>query len=182
MDPAAPQTSLQDQFVEESIPVGLPWRLLISGALIFALTVLIAAGLEYGYKPYLEDRVAAVDKQFSSLTKNLSEQDQKEMVSMYSQIANLKSILEKRTAVNGVFKFLEEQTIPSVYYSNAVMNGTDFKLVIQGFAPTLTELSQQIAVFEKNKNVHNVVLDNVGLQAGGVVFSITLQFNAETFN
>lgn len=182
MDPAAPQNSLQDQFVEESIPVGLPWRLLISGILIFALTALIAVGLEYGYKPYLEEQVTAVDKQFSSLTKNISEQDQKNMVSMYSQIANLKSILEKRTAVNGVFKFLEEQTIPSVYYSEAAMNGPEFKLSVRGFAPTLTELSQQIAVFEKNKNVHSVVLESVGLQAGGAVFSVTLQFNAETFN
>lgn len=182
MDPAAPQTTLQDQFVEESIPVGLPWRILLSGALILALTILIAFGLEYGYKPYLEEQVTAVDKQFSSLTKNFSEQDQKNIVAVYSQIANLKTILEKRTSINTVFKFLEEQTIPSVYYSDAVMNGEELKLTIKGFTPTLTELSQQIAVFEKNKNVRNAVLDSVGLQAGGAVFSITLQFNAEAFN
>ena len=84
MDPAAPQTSLQDQFVEESIPVGLPWRLLISGAVILGLTILIAFGLRYGYKPYLTEQVTAVDAQFSSLTKNLSEQDQKRVVTMYS--------------------------------------------------------------------------------------------------
>jgi hypothetical protein len=181
MDPAAPQTSLQDQFVEEAIPVGLPWRLLISGAVILGLTILIAFGLEYGYKPYLTDQVTAVDAQFSSLTKNFSEQDQKKIVTTYSQLANLKTILEKRTAVNGAFKFLEEQTIPSVYYTDAVMNGEEIKLTLKGFVPTLTELSQQIAVFEKNKDVRSVILDNVGLQAGGAVFSLTLQFNAETF-
>jgi hypothetical protein len=182
MDPAAPQTSLQDQFVEEAIPVGLPWRILISGGLIFALTVLVALGLDYGYKPYLEEQVTAVDSQFSSLTKNLTEADQKNIVVMYSQIANLKEILEKRTSVNTVFKFLEEQTVPAVYYTDAVMNGEEIKLSVKGFAPSINDLSQQIAIFEKNKAIHSVVLDSVGLQAGGAVFALTLQFNAEAFN
>ncbi len=176
-DPVAQQSSIQEQFVEETIHVGLPWRILVFAGVIFALSVFVAIGLKVGYEQYLDKQVEATDQKIKSLTATVTEDKQQQFVAFYSQVVNLKAVLEKRSFTSNVFTFLEKNVIPDAYFSDAVMSAPTRTAGLRGYATNLEALSQQIATFEKSASVKNVVLDDVSLQPqGGVTFQVSIIF------
>ncbi len=171
-----PQTNIQEQFVETAMPVGLPWRIMIFSGVILGLAIFFAVGLKLGYEKYLDDQLSRITNNINALSSSVKDKQQ-EYVGFYSQIVNIKSVLEKRSITANIFPFLETNTIASVYYTEAEMTSVSQTLSVKGFARSLNDLSQQIAIVEKDiKDVSNVVLDGVTIQPGGVSFSLSIHF------
>lgn len=176
-DPVTQQAALQEQFVEEAIPVGLPWRILVFAGVIFALSIFIAVGLKFGYEQYLDTKVSDMDQKIKSLTASVTEEKQQQFVAFYSQVVNLKAVLEKRSFTSNAFTFVEKNVIGSVYFTDAEMSASAKTIGLRGYATNLESLSQQIATFEKSSSVKNVILDDVTLQPqGGVTFKVSISF------
>lgn len=172
---------MREQFVDAQTSIGTPWRVLTASLVIFALAVFIELGLSLGYGKYLDGKISDVDQRIQTLAASV-EQKQQEFVTFYSQVVNLKSILEKRSFATNAFTFLERNAIAPVYFSEAQFFASKHELSVKGFAPTLNDLSQQIAVIQKDvKNVKDVVLDEVNMQGGGAGFSFTIIFTADFF-
>ncbi|MDO8557530.1 MAG: hypothetical protein Q7R98_03685 [Candidatus Jorgensenbacteria bacterium] len=175
------QGGMREQFADAQVSIGTPWRVLIISFIIFALAIFIELGLAFGYEGYLNGKIAAADSQIQTLAASVA-QKQQEFVTFYSQVVNLKSVLEKRSFTANVFTFLERNVIAPVYFTEADISTPRQEVALKGFAPTLGDLSRQIAVIEADqKNVKDVVLNEVNLQGGGVGFSFTITFTPDFF-
>lgn len=176
-DQSREMIGMREQFADAPIAIGMPWRILTFSFILFALAIFIAVGLSFGYERYLDGKIANVDARIGSLAASVAERQQ-EFVTFYSQVVNLKTVLEKRSFTANAFTFLEKNVIGSVYFTKAEMNAERRAVSIEGFTRSISDLSQQIAVIEKDaRNVDDVVLDEVALEGSGVGFSITILFN-----
>jgi hypothetical protein len=172
--------SLNEQFVAEPISVGLPWRLLVFSIVLFALSIMIYFGMSIGYESYLNSRSAELDKQLDQLSNSISQKDQQQFVGFYSQIVNLKTVLNQHIFSANVFPFLEKNTIPQTFYTEAKFDGPSYNLELQGRTSSLQTLAQQLAQFEKSAELQTAILKSTSFnQAGTVDFVLSLDFRPE---
>lgn len=177
------QVQLDEQFMPEVIPVGLPWRLLVFTIIILAFSITIYFGLRFGYESYLTQQADSVDKQISQLTSQVNQQDQQNFINFYSQLINLKTVLAEHGFSGNVFSFLERDTTGSVYYTGADYSLADNSLSLIGVAASLDALVQQMNVFDKAPELASVTLDQANASSkGGINFNISLIFNSNFFN
>lgn len=165
----------------ESQSAGLPWRLMIFAIILFAFSVFVYVGVHYGYAAYLEQQSADVTGKLETLAKKVSQTDEENFVGFYSQMVNLKTVLDKHTFPSNTFALLESKVTGDVYFSESSYNN-DYSVDLRGSARTFDALAQQIAVFEKASGIAKVSLKNVVLSDSGVAFEITLAFTQDFLN
>ncbi len=173
-----PATSLNEAFLNSPVSIGTPWRLFVFSVLLFAFSLLVYFGLSVGYENYLQSRSNALDQNLSQLSSSISQQDQQQFINIYSQIINLKSILGSHLFTGNIFPFLEKNTLPQVFYSEAKFTGYTGVLELTGQAASLQVLAEQISQFEQAPELASAVLSSMQFNpSGNTSFTITLTFN-----
>ncbi len=155
--------------------------LLFSGSVLFVI-VLIAAGLRFGYEPYLNAQLSSLDSQIQKVGQSISASDQANLVTFYSQISNLQSLITNHVFFSQFLTWLEQHTEANVYYTNMVFaSGNQIALV--GIAQTSADVSEQIAVFEAAPEVTAVSLSNVTYSSSvnGWIFNVVLTMQTSVF-
>lgn len=171
--------SLNEQFTTEPVSMGLPWRLLVFSIMFFALSILIYLGMKIGYESYLNSRVSGLDDQLNQLSNSITQQDQQKFVGFYSQIFNLKAVLDKHIFSANIFPFLEKNTLQQTFYSQAKFNAPSLDLELQGRTTSLETLAQQLAQFERAPELQSAVLKDTNFnQSGTIDFTIILNFQS----
>ena len=178
---ASPQNSLREQFVTENIPVGFPWRLFTFSLILFLFSVFVFFGLKFGYASYLTNQTSVLDKKIQDLGNRVSVEDQARFIGFYSQLANLKKILDRHGFPGNVFNFLEKQTVGEVFYTDADFAATDSGLILKGFAASSEVLVAQLTIFDRSPEVADVFLNQTNADRGGVAFTLTLDFKTDFF-
>jgi hypothetical protein len=176
----APENAVAEQFVSERLPVGWPWRLLVFSIALFAFSLLIYFGIKLGYSVYLEGRIAEVDVALAVLTGEVTTAEQEQFVGFYSQIVNLKSVLERHEYGGNIFAFLEKYTLPEVQFTEAELNAEERTLSLRGNGPSLDAVGQQLAALETAPGVARVLLRDVNAE-GRATFSFTIMFTDAFF-
>lgn len=174
--------NISEQFINEQIPVGLPWRLLIFSAFLLGFSIFIYFGLRIGYESYLDTQTKDLDKKFNQLASQVSQDDQKHFINFYSQLVNLKKVLEKHRFSSNVYSFLEKNTLPTVFYYEADFIVKENILRLRGQADSAETLAQQLNAFDQAKELKSAVLDQMTFEKGPVGFNLTLTFDQEFFN
>jgi len=174
---------INEQFIAESSVAGLPWRLLIFGVVVLALAIAIYLGLRFGYGAYLDAQFKDTEKRLDDLARQVKPEDQKNFIGFYSQLINLKSVLDTHEFGSKVFSFLEKNTLSSVYYTEASFLASGKALTLKGAADTSETLVGQMNVFDKTPELLSVSLDQMNFdpRGGSVSFSAMLTFNPEYF-
>jgi len=176
----ASPTESGNQFAPPQLSVGLPWRLMLVSVALFGLAVLSFFGLRIGYRSYLDSRAAVLDENLAGLSSTVSATDQDKFVDFYSQMINLKTVLDRHAFGSNAFTFLERNTIGQVYYTNAEMKVRDRSLALKGVAGSFDALAQQITILNRAAEVDSAILDDVDLREGRAFFTLSLTFK-ETF-
>ncbi len=176
----APENTVAEQFVSERLPVGWPWRLLVFSIALFAFSILVYFGIRLGYSSYLEDRIADVDAAIAALTSEVTATEQDQFVGFYSQIVNLKSVLDRHGYAGNTFSFLEKYTLPEVQFTEAGLNAEELILSLRGDAPSLAAVGEQLAAFEAAPEVNKVLLRDTNA-AARTTFSFTIIFRDSFF-
>jgi hypothetical protein len=171
--------NVSEQFLTEQVSVGWPWRILIFSVIIFALSLLVYFGLRFGYGPYLESRSESFDQKLTELTQTINLEDQERFVNFYSQLVNLKGVLENHPFASNVFQFLERNTIDSVYFNEANIKESGRFLSLKGFSVNIQSLTEQIAVLEQASEVESVLLNDVAFTGGVTGFNISIIFRPD---
>ncbi|MCL4404008.1 hypothetical protein M1432_01550 [Patescibacteria group bacterium] len=172
------QPVFREQFVAEPVSVGFPWRLFVFSLVLFLLSVLIYFGLKFGYESYLQKQSDGLDTQLAQLSNQISQQDQQQFVGFYSQLVNLKTVLGSHAFTGNVFPFLEKDTLPQVYYTDAKFSASGDVLSLTGQAASLQVLAEQTAEFEQASELQSATLLATSFNPGGTVnFSLQLVFN-----
>ncbi len=165
-----------------NIPVGFPWKILVFSAVVFAFALFVFFGLKFGYSAYLNSRSETLDKRIDQLAAVVSQEDQQEFISFYSQLVNLKEVLTKHAAASRTLELLEKNTIPSVYYASAKILPKERKFEVSGRAASLDSFVEQMYVLDNSPDFRErVTVTQMGFDQGRVVFNAVLFPREEVF-
>jgi len=178
MPPTIPAQNMSRS--REYASVGFPWRVLVIAIVVLGLSLLVYAGMAFGYIPYLTSEIKSVDAQFAELSQSLDSAQQKNLIDLYSQLYNIDTLASSHAYPSRFFDFLERNTYPTVRVTLMQLNVSGREARLEGIVPTFETLSDQLAVFENNPDVSGVALDasrqRDASEGGGVFFSVKIQF------
>jgi Tfp pilus assembly protein PilN len=178
-----PQQVIEQLNREPETPQG--WA---AGAVLFSVGILVLLaviyfGMKFGYEPYLTNQVSQAQNQAIKAGQSISVGDEQQIISFYSQIANLKAALANHVYSSQFLVWLENNTEANVYYQSLdLSSGT--RVSIKGIAATEADVNQQIAIFESSSKVTSVVVSSIAAAqspAKGLEFDVTLTMNPSVF-
>jgi hypothetical protein len=178
-------SSSADSFMidNDSLSIGTPWRLMVFSLFMFTFSIFIYFGLKFGYDMYLEGQLSALDEKSEQLSAEVTEEEQSDFLSFYSQINNLESVLSSRYFGHNIFKFLENNTIPAVYYESVSYFNSNQSISLKGFASDMKRLVEQVSIFSKSEKVKEAIMNDVSIQNNNDVgFEISIKFNSNFLN
>lgn len=159
-------------------PVQTPgWssQLLMFSGTVFFISIAVYFGIVFGYKPYLQKEVAALDNQIKTFGKQIPQEEQNKLVSFYSQIVNLQEILQKHVISSKLFAWLEKNTEAGVYFTKFNLAAPTSQINLSGVAKTIDDFSKQIIIFQNDKLVSRISINSVLVSPSGAwQFSVTL--------
>jgi hypothetical protein len=176
-----PTNNYNEQFVTESIPVGLPWRLLILSITLLGFSIFSYFGLNLGYGSYLDNLDKNLDKNIAGLSQQVDQSEQKNFINFYSQLVNLKKVIDRHLFSGNAFNFLEKNTLGQVYFTDAQYSADAFSLNLGGRAASLEVLVAQLETLNRAVEVDRVILDQMSIDQQFVSFGVTLFFNPDFF-
>lgn len=143
-----------------------------SGLLLFSvgtffLVMIIYFGITMGYEPYLNSQVSKLQQQIDAASKSIPANQQSALLSFYSGLSQLQTLLKNHVVFTPFFAWLEKNTEANVYYSHVVFSsGNQVALTIE--ARTQTDLNQQLAIFESAPEVSHLTVSQIApLQISG---------------
>ncbi len=175
-------SSLGDQFVEERIPIGLPWRILVLSIVLFGFSLFIYFGVEWGYAAYLTKKEKTIDASIQQLGAQVSAEDQEKIVNFYSQLTNLKKVLDRHGFASNFFNFLERNTFGGIYYTSATFSSNGSLLALRGHGASMQSVVEQLTQFDRAPELLKVVADQISFDKDGVSFNVTLTFRSTYFD
>jgi len=182
---ALPEKVIEQLGRESPKTPGWAYGAMLFGGGIFFLAVVIYAGLTFGYQPYLASALSKTQAQVGVLSNSISPSDQTQLISFYSQISNLQSLLQNHVMATQFFTWLENNTEANVYYQQFSFQSQDM-VNLSVSAATEADVNQQIAIFENSpEEVVSVSVPSVGAPTlgskTGWTFNATLTLQPSVF-
>lgn len=164
------QSAIEEQLKSGGqLSVGLPWRIFIFMLLIFGFSLFIYAGMDFGYRPYLESTINKLNKDISNLNQSIDEAQQKQIVGFYSQLINIQSLLKAHKPISSqIFDLIEKNTYQNVRYDGMVVSMADRSVKISGAAPDYETLIKEFSLFEQIPSIERVILENSNMSETAV--------------
>jgi hypothetical protein len=168
---------------KEYLSAQTPWRVLILTLIVFFFTVLIYFGMLLGYKPYLKSKTRSLEQKLSVLSQSMDENQQKQIISFFSQMTNIQKLLSDHKIYSPVFDFIEKNTYQQATYLDLKFNIAEMEMKIEGTVPNYEYLIKEIALYNQAPEVKTVHLDNSSVQEASnmVRFSVKLILDRQFF-
>ena len=133
--------------------------------------------MQFGYSPYLNSQISKQDADIQKLSSSISEDQQKQILTFYSQINNIQTVIKSRHIASTFFDFLEKNTLKSVSYKNVSIDYKSLDVKMDGTAQSFSQVAQQIDLFKQSPLVAGASIDNSKMnndKTNTVSFSIHL--------
>lgn len=167
-------------------PVHTPgWsgQLLMFAGTIFFISFGVYLGLVFGYKPYLDSKISALDAQIQGFTREIPLSDQEQLASFYSQLSNLGGILQKHVVSSPLFDWLEKHTDANVYYTKFNFSPSTNQLALTGTAKTTSDFIQQLQAFQGESAVERINVNSLTSSSNGTwQFDLVFFLRADFLN
>jgi len=165
-----------------SRPGIIPWNALIFSVVIFGLTLMIYAGLAFGYKSFISSAIAGAEERIAELEQDAPKEEvEKEFIQFYSQLTNIRNLLKSHTAVTPFFAILEANTKEDVGFSDMMINLKERTVNMSGFARSYEILAGQVAVYEDMRGVERVSLTSARRTEDAVSFELRMVLEPDLF-
>ncbi len=172
---AFPAQAVERMVQDSARTPGWSGRLLMFSATLFMTSVFAYLGLVYGYAPYLQKQADTLNVQAKALTQQVQADNQTKIVEFYSQLANLRSILDKHAYSSALLELLEKSTYANVYFTKLSFTASNNQVALAGLARTAQDVPAQIQIFQTTPGIRNVTFNNlVALPGGQWQFDATL--------
>lgn len=179
---ALPEQAIQKMIREPAPSQGAYRELVMFSVALFAIALIIYVGLTFGYKPYLQAQVDALDKQVQSFNAAIPADQKSQLISAYSQLVNLQTLLVQHGSAASFLTWFEAHTHPNVYYTQFALNALSGQLTLSGVGKSLGDVAEQLAIFERDPKVTRINFTNVSPGIGGIwQFNLTLFFDQSIF-
>lgn len=159
-------------------PGGLRQLLLLS-TLLFLLSAASYVGLKFGYKKlYLEPSIEASKKQLVEFSEKVPLEDQTKLISFYSQLINLKSLLASHVPFSPIFAWLETNTQINTYFKDFNFDKKNNTLSLSASSKSFNDMAEQILAFEnQNDQVKKVEVSNISSKENVWQFNLDLSLS-----
>ena len=166
-------------------PAGTPgWSsqlLLFSGAL-FLISVIVYGGVVLGYKPHFEARMKKMNDQIQAFTQQIPLAQQEKITSFYAQLSSIKKLLDQHALLTPFLGWLQGHTQTNIFYRQFSVDVPTGKVALSGTGKSLGDVEEQLAVFERAKEVMSASFGAVTAKEKGVwEFSGALTFSPSFF-
>lgn len=149
-------------------------QLMSFAIVILVFVIVIFFGVTFGYRPYLEKRVSALDTKISDFSRRVPADEQANILTFYSQLANLKTVLGKHTATPAFLSWLEDGTLKTVHLTKVTMNMASRQIQITGTAPSQNDVALQIAAYQARPGIERVDFRNSQVVGTSVQFDAVI--------
>ena len=157
-----------ERLVHESVRTpGWSGRLMMFASTLFLISIFAYLGLAYGYRPYLSGQHDSLAAQAKTLSQQVQTQNQAQVVEFYSQLSNLRSILDKHMYASSLFGLLEKSVHPNVYFTHLSFNSANNQVTLNGMAKTAQDIPAQIQIFQAQPGVSRVAFNNLSAAGTG---------------
>jgi hypothetical protein len=164
-----------EQLGREPAPTpGWSGRLLMFTFTLFILSVIGYVGLAFGYAKYLDAEIRKIDREIKNQSQQIPEEEKGAILTFFSQLSNLRSILDKHVNASSVFNLLEATTHPKIYYTRLTLNSDRYEAVLTGIATSVSDVTEQAKIFQDRPEIKKVSLGNMNGVKDGWQFEINL--------
>lgn len=179
---ALPAQALEKLSHSSERTTGVYSQLLMLSLSMAILATFLFLGLTYGYQPYLDSKIASLDEQINKFGEEIPAEKQAEMATFYSQIVNLKTVLNNHSFLTPFWGWLEKNTLENVYFNKVTVNTSGNQITLQGGARGSQDIMAQLTVFENSPEVERLVFGNIANTPQGWQFNMTLFMKSPIFN
>lgn len=128
------------------------------------------------YERYLNQQIVEISEVLKKVSGEFEPPLIKELARTGASIETAKLLISQHTSLARLFKFLEENTLPSVRFLSFTYK--DNEVDMRGQVLDYTALAQQTLLFEQSDFVENVSISNLSLVEGGRVgFTMRILFD-----
>jgi len=166
----------------EILPSGTPLKFLTFSFFLFLTSVLVYVGLSVGYKAFLNNEISKLEESIDELRFQISVDQQENLVKFFSQVSNVKDLLDDHVATSNVFPILESNTHSKVAYEGVNVSVDDRKVLIDGVAETFDALVSQLTIYESVPEIERIILRSSTRTGGIINFKVELTMVEEVFD
>ncbi len=157
-------------------------QLMMFAGTLFFVAVALYIGITLGYKPYLNHRVDALNQQIATFAQQVPVEQQEQIGNFYSQIVNLKGVLNKHVVMTSFFSWLEHNTVPGVQITKLSVNANNRQASVSGAARTVPDIVAELGVLQSQPGIDHIDFKNVNNVNGVWNFDMNIFFNTGFFN
>ena len=161
------------------------WTDVIFYSFLAVLITIIASYLIFEYKSYLlREKIKEVDAKIALYGTETQKDNEKQVIDYKKSIDSFATLMGNHKIASNVFSFIEQNTLPNIWFSGFNMSETTNEIRLSGESETMEALSRQGEVFENNKQyVKHITVLNSQIQASGKVkFILNISLDPSIFN
>ncbi|MFH0890917.1 MAG: PilN domain-containing protein [Candidatus Liptonbacteria bacterium] len=162
---ALPPQAIERLTQETSHEIGWSGRMLMFTSVVLFMALATWLGLGLGYNKVLTERIAD-NKEKLIVADKADEAAQAKILTMYSQIVNVRKLIQNHSYGTNLLAYLERNTHPGVYFTNLSYVASNRQMILVGMAHSAKEIAQQISIFEKDENTASVKVSNLTNRGG----------------
>ncbi|MBU6500336.1 MAG: hypothetical protein KGJ89_00705 [Patescibacteria group bacterium] len=171
-----PQKALEQIGREPPKTPGWSRQLLMFSSTVFIFSLLIYFGLAFGYKSYLNTQVQQLQDQIQAFGQQIPLDQQAKIIQFYSQLANLKKLLDNHTISSRIFSWLSKNTQTNVYWTSFSLDSQGGQVSLSGTAKSVADVGQQLAIFQSLPELTSMETNGVSGSGNNWQFSVDLKF------
>lgn len=176
-----PEFAQHNVFQDHDKGVGAPWKIFLFSILLLGTMIAAYAGLRIGYVPYVEGRLRELDANLAALSEAVPEEEQANLFRFYSQLVNLKGLLDKHVIASKIPAFLEKTTNTRVAYTNVTVDTARRSVTLEGLTDRYDTLAEQLEAVRQSPDVESYLLQESRLSEGKVRFRIFATLRSTMF-
>ena len=123
--------------------------------------------------------IIAPRSQLDALSRQVTAEQRDDLATLYSQVANIRTLLGDHTLASNVFDMLQAVTSEHVVYTNFELSVPDRKVNLTGAAASYDDLVSQLALFETTDVIESYSLENSEINGSVVRFLVTVTLKEE---
>jgi len=162
--------NVREQFSSSGRGAGLPKKFLTFSFVVFAFVLIVYLGLAFGYGTFLRSSIDKARGDLGSLSSQITPQQKEDLATLYSQVTNIRGLLENHALTSQIFTLFEAITSQKVEYTGFDISVPDREVSIEGFAATYEDLVSQLVLYEESPQIERYSLEESEYQKGVIRF------------
>lgn len=158
--------------------------------IIFYLVCFLLALVAFAYVIFVlqisfaNQQIVQLDKKIATYNAPQYKADEKKVLAYKKKIDDFTTIIDHHNISSNVFSFMEQNTLPNVWFFSTSVLETKQEIDLVGEAQDMDTFSRQIKIFEESQDyVSSIkVLNSQVAEQGKVKFALNLSLNPNIFH